>query len=99
MDHASRERYFTSGAIAKRFILNYIATAGGAWSVAVASMKEQNYCDPYSRIIRQAEVEVLWQLKEWNFNQVRRELGVVYGTLRRLLEREIDEGALGFIKG
>ena len=29
---------------------------------------------------------------------MRRELGVGYGTLRRLLEREIDEEALGFIQ-
>ena len=54
---------------------------------------------PYSRITRQAEAEVLWQLKERGFSQVRRELGVGYGTVRRLLEREIDEEALGFIQG
>lgn len=53
----------------------------------------------YSRITRQAEAEVLWQLKERSFSQVRRELGVSYGTVRRLLEREIDEEALGFIQG
>ena len=53
---------------------------------------------PYSRITRQAEAEVLWQLRERSFSQVRRELGVSYGTLRRLLEREIDEEALGFIR-
>ena len=51
-----------------------------------------------SRLTRQAEVEALWQLKDRNFSQVRRELGVGYGTLRRLLEREIDEEALGFIQ-
>jgi len=44
-------------------------------------------------------VEVLWQLKERSFSQVRKELGVGYGTVRRLLEREIDEEALGFIHG
>ncbi len=53
----------------------------------------------YSRITRQAEAEVLWQLKERSFSQVRRELGVGYGTVRRLLEREIDEEALGFLRG
>ncbi len=52
-----------------------------------------------SRLTRQAETEALWQLKDRNFSQVRRELGVGYGTLRRLLEREIDEEALGFIQG
>lgn len=54
---------------------------------------------PYSRITRQAEAEVLWQLKERSFSQVTRELGVSYGTLRRLLEREVDGEALGFIEG
>ena len=51
-----------------------------------------------SRLTRQAEAEALWQLKDRKFSQVRRELGVGYGTLRRLLEREIDEEALGFIQ-
>jgi len=51
-----------------------------------------------SRLTRQAEAEALWQLKDRNFSQVRRELGIGYGTLRRLLEREIDEEALGFIQ-
>jgi len=53
---------------------------------------------PHSRLTRQAEAEALWQLKDRSFNQVKRELGVGYGTLRRLLEREIDEEELGFIK-
>jgi len=51
-----------------------------------------------SRLTRPAEAEALWQLKERNFSQVTRELGVGYGTLRRLLEMEIDEEALGFIQ-
>ena len=54
---------------------------------------------PRSRLTRQAEAEALWQLKDRNFSQVRRELGVGYGTLRRLMEKEIDEEALGFIQG
>ena len=54
---------------------------------------------PYSRITPKAEVEVLWQLKERSFIQVRRDPGVGYGTVRRLLERELDEEALGFIQG
>jgi len=53
----------------------------------------------YSRITKKAEVEVLWQLKDRSFSQVTRELGVGYGTQRRLLEREIDEEALDFIQG
>ena len=53
---------------------------------------------PHSRLTKQAQAEALWQLKDRSFSQVRKELGVSYSTLRRLLEREIDEEALGFIK-
>ena len=52
----------------------------------------------YSRITRQAEAEVLWQLRKRSFSHIRRELGVGYSTLHQLLEREIDEEALGFIQ-
>ena len=52
----------------------------------------------YSRLTRQAEVEALWQLKDGSFSRVSKELGISYNTLRRLLERETDEEALGFIK-
>ena len=52
----------------------------------------------HSRLTRQAEVEALWQLKNQSFSQVSKELGISYNTLRRLLERETDEEALGFIK-
>jgi len=51
-----------------------------------------------SRLTRPAEAEALWQLKDRNFSQVTRELGIGYGTLRRLLEKEIDEEELGFIQ-
>jgi transposase len=51
-----------------------------------------------SRLSREAEVEALWQLRDIDFSRVKREPGVGYGTLRRLLEREIDEEALGFIQ-
>lgn len=51
---------------------------------------------PCSRLTRPAEA--LWQLKDKNFSQVTRELGISYSTLRRLLEREIDEEILGFIQ-
>jgi len=50
-----------------------------------------------SRLTRPAEAEALWQLKDRSFSQVTKELGVGYGTLRRLLDREIDEEVLGFI--
>ena len=52
---------------------------------------------PRSRLTRPAEAEALWQLRDRNFSQVTRELGIGYSTLRRLLEREIDEEALGFM--
>ncbi|MCD6391323.1 MAG: ISL3 family transposase, partial [Dehalococcoidia bacterium] len=51
-----------------------------------------------SRLTRQAEAGALWQLKDRNFSQVTRELGIGYSTLRRLLERKIDEEALGFVQ-
>jgi len=51
-----------------------------------------------SRLTRPAEAEALGQLKDRNFGQVTRGLGIDYGTLRRLLEREIDEEALGFMQ-
>jgi len=53
---------------------------------------------PHSRLTKQAEAEALWQLKDRSFSQVRKELGISYSTLRRLLEREVDEEAPGFIK-
>jgi transposase len=52
---------------------------------------------PHSRLTKRAEAEALWQLKDRSFNQVTRELGISYSTLRRLLEREIDEETLGSI--
>jgi transposase len=52
----------------------------------------------YSRITKQAEEEILWQMKDHSFSQIARNLGVGYSTQRRLLEREIDEEALGFIQ-
>ena len=52
----------------------------------------------HSRLTRQAEVEALWQLKDGSFSRVSKELGISYNTLRRLLERETGEEALGFIK-
>jgi transposase len=53
---------------------------------------------PRSRLTRPAEAEALWQLRDRNFGQVTRELGIGYGTLRRLLQRETDEEMLGFIR-
>jgi transposase len=52
---------------------------------------------PHSRITKVAEVEVLWQLKDRSFAQVGRDLGISYSTLRRLLERLIDENMVGSI--
>ena len=52
---------------------------------------------PHFRLTRQAAQEALWQLKDRSFSQVRKELGVGYGDLRCLLEKETDEEALGFL--
>ncbi len=54
---------------------------------------------PRSRLTGQAKAEALWQLRDRNFSQVKRGSGVGYGTLRRLMEREIDEEARVFIQG
>jgi len=40
----------------------------------------------YSRITKQAEQEVLWQLKDGSVSQVERELGLSYTSLLPLLE-------------
>jgi hypothetical protein len=53
----------------------------------------------HSRLTKQAEAEALWQLNGGSFNQFEKDLGISYSPLRRLLGREIDEEALGFIKG
>lgn len=52
---------------------------------------------PHSRLTRQAEGEALWQLKDRNFSQTKRELGIGYGTLRGLLEREAGSEMLEFL--
>ena len=49
----------------------------------------RNLVRPYFRITRQAERELLWQLKERSFNQIKRELGISYSTLRSLLEKTV----------
>ena len=46
-----------------------------------------------------AEGEALWELQEHSFSQVRRRLGVGYSTLRRLLEREVNDEALNRVTG
>ena len=44
----------------------------------------------YSKMIKQTEQEALWQLKYRSFGQVKREMGVRYASMRRLMEKEID---------
>lgn len=63
------------------------------------SFNEGGLLRPYSRLTRQAEEEALWELKEHSFSQVRRRLGIGYGTLRRLLERRVNEEALSWLEG
>jgi hypothetical protein len=50
-----------------------------------------------SRLTRQAETEALWQLKNRKLSQVTKDLGLGYGTLQRLLEREINRESLSLI--
>jgi len=52
---------------------------------------------PRSRLTRQAETEALWQLRHMSFSQVKREMGIGYSALRRLLDRQMGEETLGFI--
>jgi len=61
--------------------------------------ENNNLVQPNSRMTRQAQQEALWQLRDRSFSQVRREPGVGYSALRRLLEKEIDAEALGPITG
>ena len=51
---------------------------------------------PHSRLSKQAEAEALWQTRYLSFSQVKKELGISYSTIRRLLEREIGLDMLGF---
>lgn len=44
----------------------------------------------YARMTKAAELEALWWLKDRNFSQVTKELGISYKTLRSLMDREID---------
>ena len=46
---------------------------------------------PWARMTRQAEGEALYELRHLSFSQVQAKLGVSYGTLRRILDRGIDE--------
>lgn len=49
---------------------------------------------PHAGLTEQAEAEALWQLEGRSLSQIRKELGISYSTLRRLLEKEIDEEEL-----
>jgi len=53
--------------------------------------------EPRSRLTRQAEAEALWQLRHMSFSQLKRKIGISYGALRPLLDREIEEEAVSFI--
>jgi len=54
---------------------------------------------PYSRLTIPAEEEALWELKCHSFREVRRRLGVGYGTLRRLLASGVSQEALKWLGG
>ena len=53
---------------------------------------------PHSRLSKQAEAEALWQTRHLSLSQVKKELGISYSTMQRLLEREIDGDIRGFIE-
>ena len=53
---------------------------------------------PHSRLSKQAEAEALWQTRHLSFSQVKKELGISYSTMRRLLERAIGLDMPGFIE-
>jgi len=80
------------GAMAKRFTFSSTGAGGSVGTEGMELVRSR------SRFTKQAEAEVLWQLKDRNFSQVSRELGVGYGTLRCFLEREIDEAVRGRCK-
>jgi len=79
--------------------LSYTGVAG---SVAIADallVRVGNWCVLIPGLPGRPKLRPYGSSRDRNFSQVTRELGISYGTLRRLLEREIDEEALGWIRG
>lgn len=80
---------------------SYIEIAGHRWrfrGCRYSCTEGVELVRPHSRLSKQAEAEALWQTRRLSFSQVKKELGISYSTMRRLLEREIDEDELGFVK-
>jgi len=107
--HCDSAKLYRHGRAKKRRVLHgwsqgkkiYLEIAGHRWrcrDCGYSFTGGKELMRRHSRLTKQAEAEALWQLKERSFSQVRKELGISYSTLRHLLEREIDEEALGFIK-
>jgi hypothetical protein len=85
------------GAMAEEFTLSSTVAAGSAVIVSALSPKAGNWYGPAPSLPGRLKPRPGGSSRIETSSQVRRELGVGYSTLRRLLEREIDEEALGFI--
>jgi transposase len=46
---------------------------------------------PYSRLTKNLEMNALFELRQQSFSQVSQKLGIGYGTLRRILDRGVDQ--------
>ena len=49
------------------------------------------FLHPHSRMTKNLEMNALFELRQQSFSQVGQKLGISYGTLRRILDRGIDE--------
>jgi hypothetical protein len=95
---ASPGKYSIPGAMVEEFILSYTVAAGSAVIVSALSPKAGHWYGLTPGSPGRPKPRPCGQLKDRIFSQVKRELGVGYSTLRRLLERETDVEALGFMR-
>ena len=52
---------------------------------------------PYSRFTKQAEDELLWQLRNRSFSQIKRDFGISYTTVRRILKRRTGTDIVNYL--
>jgi hypothetical protein len=87
----------------ERFISSFVASDANAAIAGILLLRVENWFnlvpDLLDRLRYTAPHEKWTQFRDRNFSQVEKETGVSYGTLRRLLDREIDEECLGFLGG
>jgi len=79
--------------------LSFTATAGSVVIAGIPSPLARNWSSLAPDLPDKLRQRRYGSSRIESFSQVIRELRVSYGTLRHLLEREIDEEALGFIQG